>query len=64
MNLPDILGGLATGLAGGVFSGFLGVTSSEGHARATLSRRLHTIANMKNPLLREAGSNRFSATRD
>jgi uncharacterized protein len=27
MNLPDILGGLATGLAGGVFSGFLGVTS-------------------------------------
>jgi uncharacterized protein len=27
MNLPDILGGLVTGLAGGVFSGFLGVTS-------------------------------------
>src|SRR3984885_5718475 len=27
MNLPEILGGLLTGLAGGVFSGFLGVTS-------------------------------------
>jgi uncharacterized membrane protein YfcA len=27
MNLPDILGGLVTGLAGGMFSGFLGVTS-------------------------------------
>ena len=27
MSLPDILGGLVTGLAGGVFSGFLGVTS-------------------------------------
>jgi uncharacterized protein len=27
MNLPDILGGLVTGLAGGLFSGFLGVTS-------------------------------------
>ena len=27
MNLPDVLGGLATGLAGGLFSGFLGVTS-------------------------------------
>jgi uncharacterized membrane protein YfcA len=27
MNLPDIFGGLVTGLAGGVFSGFLGVTS-------------------------------------
>jgi uncharacterized protein len=27
MNLPDIFGGLVTGLTGGVFSGFLGVTS-------------------------------------
>jgi hypothetical protein len=29
-----------------------------------LPLRLHSTANMKNPLPREAGSNRFSATRD
>jgi uncharacterized protein len=27
MNLADIIGGLVTGLAGGLFSGFLGVTA-------------------------------------
>ena len=35
MNLADIIGGLVTGLAGGLFSGFLGVTAGGPEAAAS-----------------------------
>jgi hypothetical protein len=30
MNIADLIGGLITGLAGGVFSGFLGASARSG----------------------------------